>query len=52
MVEQNEAENLPPGERTAHESIKKEEKDDEDLDAFAKRWADIDYLIRKPFCCK
>nr|MDO8112842.1 hypothetical protein [Candidatus Sigynarchaeota archaeon] len=28
-----------------------DDKDDE-MDDFDKRWEDIKYLIRKPFCCK
>lgn len=34
------------------DASKKEEPADVMDDEFEKRWADIEYLIRKPFCCK
>ncbi|MEX2679994.1 MAG: hypothetical protein Q6373_000200 [Candidatus Sigynarchaeota archaeon] len=34
------------------DEIKKEDKDEKDLDEFDKKWDDIQYLIRKQFCCK
>jgi hypothetical protein len=39
-------------EKKACEACKKEEKEEPDMDEFDKKWADIEYLIRRQFCCK
>ena len=52
MAEQNVDATAAPKQQPACDGIKKAEKDEPDLDEFDKRWADIEYLIRKPFCCK
>jgi hypothetical protein len=52
VAEQNDDTKTASSKQPACEAVKKEEKEETDMDEFDKKWADIEYLIRKPFCCK
>jgi hypothetical protein len=52
VAEQKSDAKAVPNERKQCETCKKEETTEPDMDEFEKKWADIEYLIRKPFCCK
>nr|MDO8085482.1 hypothetical protein [Candidatus Sigynarchaeum springense] len=52
MADQNDDATKASCKQPARDAIKEEEKDDDDLDEFGKNWDNIQYLIRKQFCCK
>ncbi len=52
MAEQTNDTKTEPTEEQSCETCKKEVKEEPDLDEFDKKWADIEYLMRRQFCCK
>ncbi len=52
VAEQNDAATKASSKQPDTDEIKKDENDEEDLDEFEKKWDNIEYLIRRQFCCK